>query len=208
MMQKACISRLSFPETEAFFNMTQHVEGSRKKTSVAKKIIRIASVALTVLFLLIILFNVICFSMRAFGGNPCPTLFGYGTAVVITSSMEPEITAYDMIVFQEQEQYALRDVVIYVSDDYCITHRIVGLRTAEDGTTMVTTQGDANIAPDEEIPLDCIAGKVVQIIPHIGHLQRFLQQPIGFLILTLIVAALILLPEWVERYRTAKQQKN
>jgi signal peptidase len=136
-------------------------------------------------------------------GDAIPMPFGVGLTVVLSGSMEPELSVGDLLIVNRKDSYAVDEIVVFQEGRIGVVHRIIEM----DGTT-VTTQGDANNAPDEEIPLDCIAGKVVLIIPHIGHLQRFLQQPIGFLILTLIVAALILLPEWVERYRTAKQQKN
>ncbi|MBQ8496667.1 MAG: signal peptidase I [Clostridia bacterium] len=172
---------------------------------VAKKILRVISWILMAVFALIILFNVTCYIKRAVFGDSCPTVFGFGSAVVISGSMEPTISLYDLIIIHEEKDYAVNDIVIYESDtSYCVTHRIVNIRTDEDGDVWVTTQGDANNAPDREMSIEKVKGKVIMMIPKVGHLQNFLQTPTGFLLLTVIIGVLILLPEWAERIKKRK----
>lgn len=175
---------------------------------IAKKFLRVISWILMAVFVLIILFNVTCFIKRAVYGDSCPTVFGFGAAVVISGSMEPNISLYDLVIIHTQKNYDVNDVVIYRSNTYCVTHRIVDMRTDENGKVWVTTKGDANNAPDSEIELEKIVGKVILIIPKVGYVQNFLQKPIGFLLLTLAIGVLILLPEWVDRMKKRKDDEH
>ena len=118
--------------------------------------------------------------------------------------MEPNISLYDLVIIHEKDSYHVDEVVIFRNNTYCVTHRIVDMRTDENGETWVTTKGDANNAPDSEIELERIVGKVILTIPKVGYVQNFLQQPLGFLLLTLAVGILILLPEWIERLKKKK----
>ena len=166
---------------------------------IAKNILRVISWILTSVFAIIILFNVTCFIKRTAFGDSCPTVFGIGAAVVISGSMEPNISLYDLVIIQEREEYHENEVVIFRGNTYCVTHRIVGMETDESGAVWVTTKGDANNAPDSPIPLTDIVGKVIITIPKVGYVQNFMQSPLGFLLLTLAVGALILIPEWIDR---------
>lgn len=171
---------------------------------IAKKILQVLSWILMAAFAIIILFNVTCFIKRTVFDDSCPTVFGIGAAVVISGSMEPNISLYDLVIIHEKDSYHVDEVVIFRNNTYCVTHRIVDMRTDENGETWVTTKGDANNAPDSEIELERIVGKVILTIPKVGYVQNFLQQPLGFLLLTLAVGILILLPEWIERLKKKK----
>lgn len=103
-----------------------------------------------------------------------PRLLGGGALTVLTGSMEPTISAGDMVVVRPVEAGDVRigDVVTYqpVSDDpTLITHRVVAKQVGSSGTTFVT-RGDANGADDAPIVADQIMGEVVYHVPYVGHL--------------------------------------
>lgn len=175
---------------------------------IAKKILRVISWVLMAVFLLIILFNVTCFIKRTAFGDSCPTVLGVGAAVVISGSMEPNISLYDLVIIHEKDEYHVDEVVIFRNNTYCVTHRILAMETDENGQVWVTTKGDANNAPDSPIPLEDIVGKVIITIPKIGYVQNFLQQPLGFLFLTLMTGAFLLLPEWVDRMKKRRDDEH
>jgi signal peptidase len=166
-----------------------------------KKILRIATLALTVVLTLIVIFNVVAFIKRAVSNEPLPTVCGFATAIVLTGSMEPNISAGDMIIIHEQDDYNERQVIVYMSGTTAVTHRIISKGIDEQGKTFYVTQGDANNVDDGEIPSEAVVGRVILTLPGIGNLQKLLQTPQGFLILTLIVAALIVLPDAVEKIK-------
>lgn len=144
-----------------------------------------------------ILFLIICgtvlglnvYSANAKGlvGNKLPMPFGYGVAVVLSGSMEPEFSKGDLIIVKECDDYALRDIVVFDSGRSLTVHRIIDI----DGTT-VTTQGDANDVADEPIDASLIKGKVLFWLGGVGSIVEFIKTPIGTL---LIIAAAILLVE-------------
>ena len=84
-------------------------------------------------------------------------------------------------------------------DSGVVTHRIIDMQIDESGQRWVTTQGDANNAPDDPIPYENIIGRVVCHIPNVGYFKHFLQTPLGFLTLTLLAAAALVSPDWIAK---------
>ena len=95
--------------------------------------------------------------------NPNPTMFGLGSAIVLTGSMEPTIPVGSLIIVHAQSEYNEKDIVMFESDQFSssVTHRIV--EVTENG---YITQGDANNTRDSEVPKDAVIGKVIFSIPH------------------------------------------
>lgn len=149
------------------------------------------STVLIVVLALITVFNLVSFVKRKTTGDVCPTVLGVGVAVVISGSMEPNIRVDDLVVIVETNDYTLRDVVVYEGKNYPVTHRIVSMRTDEDGKVWVTTQGDANNTDDGELPIEQIRGEVVCVLPGAGRIQEFLQSPLGMLTLTFVAVVIV-----------------
>ena len=164
-----------------------------------KLCLRIATLVLAGLLVLIIVFNLACFIKGRRTGEQCPLILGFGSAVVISGSMEDTIPLLSMVILQAQEEYFVDDIVVYEGNTYCVTHRIISIDTDEAGQKWVTAKGDFNSAADDPIPYEHIIGKVLFWIPGVGYVQQFMQKPIGFLTLTLLVGALICLPEWLKK---------
>ena len=129
--------------------------------------------------------NLYLWNAQSLMGNALPMPFGYGAAVVLTGSMEPAIMADDLIIVAEAEDYQVGDVVVYQSGSVLVVHRIVEL-----GPDTVTTQGDANNAPDEPVRKEMLKGKVVGVLEGAGRYVRFLKTPA--VTITLIGGALLL----------------
>ena len=64
-------------------------------------------------------------------------------------------------------------MVVYQSDSLLVVHRIIAM---ENG--MVTTQGDANNAPDEPVELAKLKGRVVGHVTGVGNLVRTFKSPV------------------------------
>ncbi len=117
--------------------------------------------------------------------NAMPMPFGWGASVVLSDSMKPTLSVNDLVFVRATGDYKVGDVVVYQSGLSRTIHRIVRI---EDGS--VITQGDANDAEDEPISMKDIKGEMVGKIPVVGAAVRFLQTPIG---IVLVIAGLILL---------------
>ena len=129
--------------------------------------------------------NLYLWNARSLMGNSLPMPFGFGTAVVLTGSMEPTIMVDDLILVREQEEYHEDDIVVYQSGSMLVVHRIVEIQP-----DTVITQGDANNAPDAPIRKEMIKGTVVGCISGAGGIARLLKSPAATI--TMIGGALLL----------------
>lgn len=124
-------------------------------------------------------------------GEPLPRVFGWGQAVVVSGSMEPEIPVGSLLLIREQPSYAVGDIVTYLdSDGNLVTHRLVSLA---DG--MAVAKGDANNTEDTPVPDSQILGRVRLVLPGVGSVIQWMQSPAGIFLLLLLIVALILLPK-------------
>lgn len=109
-------------------------------------------------------------------GDPLPMPFGYGAAVVLSGSMEPTYSAGDLLIVKKADHYQTGDIVVYQTGQNLVVHRITDMN----GET-VTTQGDANNAPDEPFAVTQIKGISVGSIPFVGTWFRILKTPAGLM---------------------------
>ena len=129
-------------------------------------------------------------------GDRLPMPFGYGAAVVLSGSMEPEFSTGDLIVVGREDAYELRDIVVYQDGSSLVVHRIIDIN----GDTL-TTQGDANNAPDEPITLSDVKGKVLFWIPYAGTVVGFLKTPVGTICVIAAAIALVEVPRRREKQK-------
>ena len=122
---------------------------------------------------------------RNLTGNAVPMPFGIGASVVLSGSMEPELSVDDLIFVKSADHYQVGDVVVFASGSSLVVHRIMEL----DGNTVIT-QGDANNTPDDPITLRDIKGKVVFDVPYVGVVVDFVKSTPGTLLILLAAAYL------------------
>lgn len=122
--------------------------------------------------------NIYALNATRLSGNPVPMPLGFGMSVVLSGSMEPELSVGDMIIVVPRDAYAIGDVVVFQSGRTAVVHRIIGIEGEE-----VITQGDANNAPDDPISLSVVRGKVVFTVPFVGYLVNLIKTPLGTILL-------------------------
>lgn len=175
----------------------------KKSYRTVEKFLRGALIVIAAFFLCC---NVYVLVARHVFKNDMPTLFGIGAAMVVSPSMEPDISVGDMVVFGRSKAYAVGDVITYyepLSDIY-ITHAII---REENGAFV--TQGVNNDFPDPNpVSPEQILGKVIFTVRGVGGAMEFLQSPAGMLILFAALGFLIFLPELVEFARSAIQKRR
>jgi signal peptidase len=115
--------------------------------------------------------------------------------VVLTGSMEPTLPVGSVIAIKIINPNTLQesDIICFQTspDKPWTTHRIINI--TDEG---FITKGDANEEPDTEIvKKENVIGKVVLIIPYIGYLSYFVHTPLGFILLIIIPATLIIIGE-------------
>jgi len=113
---------------------------------------------------------------------------------VQSGSMEPNIKLGSVVVVKNSNDYKIRDVITYISDDNSsttTTHRINAIEYEDDGSPKYITKGDANNVEDGgKIDKNQVLGKVIFNIPYLGYAIKFVKAPIG-LIIFLIIPAII-----------------
>lgn len=136
---------------------------------------------------------------RNVGGDSMPMPFGMGISVVLSGSMEPELSVDDVIIVKAQDKYSVGDMVVFQSHGDMVVHRIIAM----EGET-ITTKGDANNSADEPISLSDIKGGVTAVIPGMGKALRFIKSPYGMIIV--MGAALLLMELSFRKEKKASEQ--
>lgn len=152
---------------------------------------------------LMIGFNVYLANANGLVGNQLPMPFGYGAAVVLSGSMEPEFSEGDLILIKETKDYKQNDIVVFQGGNNLIVHRIIDI----DGET-ITTKGDANKTADEPINVSTIKGKVLFWIPFLGNVVSFLKTPLGTVCIITSAIALIEIPHRREKKKDDEDRQK
>jgi signal peptidase len=126
---------------------------------------------------------------------------------VYTGSMEPAIPVGGIVVIKpvNPETLKIGDIICFqLSEPTSITHRIINI--TDEG---FITKGDANEDPDQWIvKKENVIGKVIFTVPFIGYLGYFVRTPIGFILLIVIPASLIIIMKIRNIVKELKKQKQ
>jgi signal peptidase I len=124
---------------------------------------------------------VLTFALLAVG----PHVLGYRTMTMLTGSMAPEINPGDVTIVTPIAISEVTEgmVITYhrpIEDHSLVTHRVISVETAPDGSVSVQTKGDANAAADPWTAT--LAGdtayQVRGVIPGLGHVIQALRAPV------------------------------
>ena len=132
--------------------------------------------------------------------NAVPMPFGFGASLVLSGSMEPEISTDDLVFVKRADEWHIGDVVLYNTGGSNVLHRI----TRIDGD-MITTQGDANNTEDKPFSKTAVLGVYIVKIPSGGKIIRFVTNPpfVMAVVFLLMTAAVIWM--FVEDHRERKK---
>ena len=114
---------------------------------------------------------------------------------IVSPSMNPVIKVYDVVVntkVSNPEDIEVGDIITYIStnstsEGMTITHRVVAISKADNGSFEYQTQGDNNSEPEGVlVTFDNVIGKEIMIIPKLGRIQFLLANKKGWFVLLLI----------------------
>lgn len=104
----------------------------------------------------------------------CTLLPGFGSYIVLSGSMSPELKPGSLIYTYDTNDYQPGDVVTYSRNGAIVTHRIV--RSTDDG---VVTKGDVNDQTDPyTVAEKQIRGEVLFSVPRYGYVLLFVSSHI------------------------------
>lgn len=116
--------------------------------------------------------------------------------VVQSGSMEPAIKTGSLVFIKPHASYKIGDVITFGPEKLVpTTHRIVEIKDTYEGR-VYTTKGDANQSSDENsIQASEIRGSVFLNIPYFGYIVHFARQPLGFGVLIVLPALILIFDE-------------
>jgi len=126
---------------------------------------------------------------------------------VYTGSMEPAIPVGSVVVIKPANPDTLKvgDIICFKIESESsttVTHRIINI--TDEG---FITKGDANEDPDQWIvKKENVIGKVIAVIPYLGYLGYFVRTPVGFTLLIIIPASLLIILEIKNIIKETKQK--
>ena len=129
--------------------------------------------------------------------------------IVQSGSMDPDIKAGSIVMTKPSDSYKIGDVISFstTTREEPITHRIHEMKVVE-GRVYYTTKGDANEEPDaREVPQRDVIGKVIFSVPYVGYAVDFVQKPLGFALIIIIPAGLIIFDEVRKIYHEVRKIK-
>lgn len=147
-----------------------------------------------------------------FAGSVLPIAGNYRVLTVLSGSMEPAIHTGSVVVVAPAADYKIGEVITFGAiskTETPVTHRIKDIKIA-DGQPVYITKGDANNAADsKEVPRSEVKGKVLFSIPYLGYALNFVKQPLGFALVIIVPAVLIIWEEakkiWSEITKNKKK---
>src|SRR6056297_1241666 len=124
-----------------------------------------------------------------------PITGNYNFYVVQSGSMEPAIKTGSVIMVKPMDDYEIGDIISFGEprpNNPPTTHRIYDMEVIE-GKIYYITKGDANNAPDRDrVAKSEVIGKTLISVPYVGYLVSFARKPIGFFLIVIIPALVII----------------
>jgi len=130
----------------------------------------------------------------------------YSLKMVTSNSMRPAFSTGALVIVVPEENYEIGQVITYQASEHeqdIVTHRIIG----KDEKGFIT-KGDANNIKDERVvSTGQIKGRVVFHLPLAGYAVNFIQRPLGFILIIIIPAGLIIYDEIKKIMKEIKKSK-
>lgn len=140
-----------------------------------------------------------------------PVSGNYKLFIVQSGSMAPAIKMGSIVTVKPVNDYKIGDVVSFgevTKIKSPTTHRIHDIKVVG-GEAIYITKGDANNAPDQrEITKREVIGKVFLSVPYVGYVVDFAKKPVGFALIIIVPAALIIIDEIKKIFGEIKKKKE
>lgn len=179
-----------------------------------KKALTLLGAALCVILIPILVINLTLIIKSYTNTEEVPTLGGYCPLIVLTGSMEPEISSGDMIICHtiELSEVKTGDVISFFDPEgnglSVVTHRVVEI-VQENGSLSFRTKGDANNVEDKTpVPAENLVGIYQTRIRGAGNLAMFMQSTPGFVVCVGLPLLCMVIYDLLRRRRYEKSKKE
>ena len=179
-----------------------------------QKIWNITGIVLCVVLIPILLINVTLIIKSFANKDEVTKIGGYCPLIVLTGSMEPEISSGDLIIVKQIDSSEVKenDIIAFFDPDgngqRILTHRFLNI-TEEDGKTAFITQGDANNSEDRQpVPSDQLVGGYVLRIPGMGNIAMFMQTTAGLIVCVVLPLIILVGFDFIRRRQFEKTSRQ
>ncbi|MDD2823086.1 MAG: signal peptidase I [Candidatus Daviesbacteria bacterium] len=129
--------------------------------------------------------------------------------IVLSGSMEPNISAGSMIIVEHQARiFSNGDIITFIHPNNpteYVTHRVIGTKV-EGNSLSYLTKGDANDSQDMWlVQKESVWGKVSLVVPLLGYLINFSKTKIGLVVIVLLPLLFIAISEILVIFKEVKQ---
>lgn len=146
------------------------------------KILKIVVIIICVIFAIVLIKKII-------NKEEIPFITNQNSYVVLSGSMEPEISIGDIVISKKTSIDEIRkgDIITFNTQNMMVTHRVVEITNDEGGRIRYITKGDNNNANDiGTIGFENIVGKYSSKIPKLGYVVLFIQKYLALVITVFI----------------------
>ncbi len=160
-----------------------------------QKIKKTISIIVILILIPILLISIVILVDSHTHPNEVPSFFGWKPFIVLSGSMETQISAGDIVVVKEIDTNELKkgDIIAFKDGNIVITHRIDEV-TEIDGKTQYITKGDNNNTQDiGYVSPEQIEGVFKFKVSRLGNLAMFIQTPLGMIVCLSIPIIIIIL---------------
>jgi len=134
---------------------------------------------------------------------------GYYSSVILSGSMEPTIPVGSIVVVGrvDPDDVKVSDIIVFQRSKSKTLHRVID-KIVENDSYYFKTKGDANEDPDPWlVQPEQIQGALLLTIPYYGYLLYFAGTPIGFILMVIIPAILLIANEIRKIIQLKKEEK-
>lgn len=160
-----------------------------------QKIKKAISIIVILILIPILLISIVILVDSHTHPNEVSSFFGWKPFIVLSGSMETQISAGDIVVVKEIDTNELKkgDIIAFKDGNIVITHRIDEV-TEIDGKTQYITKGDNNNTQDiGYVSPEQIEGVFKFKVSRLGNLAMFIQTPLGMIVCLSIPIIIIIL---------------
>ena len=182
----------------------------KEKSTASHKVTTIIGAVLCVILIPILIINITLIFKSYTAKDEVPKIGGYCPLIVLTGSMEPEISSGDLIIVKQIDGSDVKvgDVIAFFDPDgngkSVLTHRVNQILD-EGGKLSFKTKGDANNAEDRlAVDSDKIVGLYIRCIPGAGNAAMFMQTTAGLIICVILPLILLVGYDVIRRRRLDK----
>ena len=165
-------------EEETNYNKVTKENNKAKFKNIANIILKTISILIIILLIITIIRSLVFKKTD---------IFGYRVYLIMSGSMEQEISVEDAILVRETNQLLKGDIIAFQNGNSVTVHRIVNIKT-EGNTKLYQTKGDNNNIEDSNlVEQNQIKGKYVMKISGLGKIAMFFKRNLIFVILSLVI---------------------